>query len=254
MSNSKPVALVTGASSGIGREFCLQLSGSCERIIAVARREEELTGLAHDIATQCELVPVVADLATLEGVGQSLEILRQKGPVDILVNNAGFGAFGSVAQLPMDVQLDMISLHVIATTRLCRAVIPFMQEAGGGRIINVSSVGAFVPLANNAVYSATKSYLHQFSCALAQELAVSGIAVQSLCPGYTRTGIHDTQTMADFDSSRIPEEMWMSAADVVRQSLDSKSEEILCIPGAINQNMVTHVLQQQVDQLVHQFE
>lgn len=247
MIRSDSTALVTGASSGIGREFCVRLAPLCKRVIAVARSGDELQQLADELRADCELVIVQADLAALEGIAQCVESIRQKGPVDILVNNAGFGAFTPFASCSIDDQVDMISLHVVATTRLCRAALPFMLEQGAGQIINVSSVGAFVPLANNAVYSATKSYLHQFTCALAQEVFSQGVVVQSLCPGYTHTGIHDTPTMSDFDSSRIPDELWMSPADVVEESLANLGEDILCMPGEINRAMVKKVLHKQME-------
>ncbi len=120
-----------------------------------------------------------------------MEAIRQQGPVDYLVNNAGFGTFGHFDQLSIESQRSMVSLHIDASITLCRAAIPFMRELGGGTIINVSSLGTFVPGKGMAVYGATKAFLNYYSQALQAELAGTGIEVQALCPGFTRTEFHD---------------------------------------------------------------
>ncbi|MCB1847942.1 MAG: SDR family NAD(P)-dependent oxidoreductase, partial [Halieaceae bacterium] len=191
MSTAKTVAMVTGASAGMGADFCRQLAGRCDVIIAVARRAERLQALAAELAGKVEVHPLEADLNTVEGVTRALEALRQQGPVDYLVNNAGFSTFGQFADLDIQGQRDMVNLHVDATISLCRAAIPFMRERGGGYIINVSSVGAFLPGRGLAVYGATKVFLNYFSQSLQAELEGTGIAVQALCPGYTHTEFHE---------------------------------------------------------------
>ena len=153
MPEHKTTALVTGASAGLGIEFCRQLSARCEVIIAVARRRERLEELARELSGAVELHPVAADLATIEGVTATMEALRQKGPVDLLVNNAGYSTFGNFENLDIDGQRGMLTLHADTTITLCRAAIPFMRELGGGSIINVSSLGAFAPGKGLAVSS-----------------------------------------------------------------------------------------------------
>ena len=145
-----------------------------------------------------------ADLAGQEGIARTLEALRQKGPVDYLVNNAGFATNGVFEGEAIDGQQGMVELHINATLALCRGAIPFMRQLGGGHIINVSSLGAFLPTRTLAVYGATKAFLNYYSLVLQQELADSGIRVQSLCPGYTRTEFHATPALAGFDPSTIP--------------------------------------------------
>lgn len=212
-------AMVTGASAGLGAEFCRQLAGRCDRIIAVARRRDRLETLAAELGDRAELVPVEADLRSVEGVARSLETLRQRGPVDYLVNNAGFGAFGNFADQPVDSQRDMVSLHADAAITLCRAAIPFMRELGGGHIINVSALGAMLPRGGVAVYGATKAFLCHFSLALQEELAGSGIEVQALCPGYTRTEFHREIRPEDLDLSRLAGASWSDPPEVVAASL-----------------------------------
>jgi short-subunit dehydrogenase len=234
----KTIALVTGASAGIGAEFCRQLASSCDVIIATGRREDALQALAAELSDQVELHPVVADLAAREGRTRVIEALRQKGPVDYLVNNAGFGVIGGFDALELDAQQAMVSVHIDATMALCRAAIPFMRERGGGAIINVSSLGAFLPHSGAAVYGATKVFLNHFSEALQQELRDAGIRVQSLCPGYTRSEFHDRHEMESFSKEAVPEGMWMEASEVVAESLAALAgDQVIVVSGAANRQL-----------------
>lgn len=187
MTGHRTTALVTGASAGLGAQFCRQLAGRCEVIIAVARRVERLEQLRTELADSAELHAIQADLNSVEGVARTMEALRQQGPVDYLVNNAGFSTYGHFSAVGIDGQRDMVGLHIDAAMTLCRAAIPFMRERGEGHIINVSSVGAFLPGKGLAVYGATKAFINYFSLALQEELAGTGIEVQALCPGYIHT-------------------------------------------------------------------
>jgi short-subunit dehydrogenase len=250
MSARKITALVTGASAGLGTEFCRQLAPRCDVIIAVARRRERLGNLADELAGVVEVHPLEADLGTIEGVARTMEALRQQGPVDYLVNNAGFGTFGHFEQLSIESQRSMVSLHIDASITLCRAAIPFMRQLGGGTIINVSSLGTFVPGKGMAVYGATKAFLNYYSLALQAELLGTGIEVQALCPGFTRTEFHDPMVEAGFDRQRIPEQMWMTAAAVVEASLAALgSKQVLVVPGADNQIVARLGLQQQLERV-----
>jgi len=250
MSDASITALVTGASAGLGQEFCRQLAVRCDRIIAVARRIERLQSLAEELSDQVEIVPVVADLNSVEGVTRTLEALRQKGPVQILVNNAGFVTYGEFADLSVESQRDMIDLHAVTSITLCRGAIPFMRELGGGQIINVSSLGGFFPGKGLAVYGATKAFLNYFSVALQDELSATGIEVQALCPGYIRTEFHAEIAEQGFDPSKIPEQMWSKASDVVAASLNALgSGKVLVIPGKVARDLATLGLQRQLDSL-----
>ena len=250
MAEAKITALVTGASSGLGAQFCRQLAQRCDVIVAVARRGERLAALAGELEAQVCLEPVVADLTSIEGVARTLEALRQKGPVDYLVNNAGFSTFGDFAANDIERQRAMLSLHCDAAITLCRAAIPFMRERGGGHIINVSSVGAFLPVKGLAVYGATKAFLNYYSLALQAELAGTGIRVQALCPGYVRTGFHDEIEAEGFDRSRIPAGMWSEAPEVVARSLAAlNGDEVLVVAGEGNIALARQGLQQQLDSL-----
>ncbi|RLA48734.1 MAG: SDR family NAD(P)-dependent oxidoreductase [Gammaproteobacteria bacterium] len=250
MPEHKITALVTGASAGLGAEFCRQLAQRCDVIIAVARRGERLTALAEELVDAVELHRVEADLGTIEGVASAMEAIRQQGPVDYLVNNAGFSSFGHFADLPIDSQRDMVNLHIDTGITLCRAAVPFMRELGGGYIINVCSLEAFLPGKGLAVYGATKAFLVYYSQALQAELAGTGIAVQALCPGYTHTDFHQPMAEVGFEQRRIPDEMWMNADEVVAASLAALAGgRVLVVPGDGNQTLARMGLQQQLDAL-----
>jgi len=252
MSEHKTTALVTGASAGLGAEFCRQLAQRCDVIIGVARREDRLMALAQELGDSVEMQVVEADLGSIEGVARTMEAIRQKGPIDYLVNNAGFSTFGDFVDQSIDSQRDMLNLHADTSITLCRAAIPFMRELGAGYIINVSSLGAFLPGKGLSVYGASKAFLTYFSQALQAELAASGVKVQALCPGYTHTEFHDDIVAQGFDKKRFPADMWMDAAEVVAASLhalDSQDGQVLVVPGKVNRELARMGLQQQLDAL-----
>ena len=243
-------ALVTGASSGIGEAYCRALASRCKRIIAVARRDDRLQALVGDLAGQCEVIPVVADLATLEGVTRTVEAMRQRGPVHCLVNNAGFSTLGPLEHSDIEDELAMVRVHVDATVSLCRAAIPFMREAGGGYLINVASVGAFLEMRSTAVYGACKAFMVSLSRSLQEEVSSAAISVQCLCPGMTRTEIHDQPAFAGFDKSQIPEEMWMEVEPVVAASLEAlDSGRVVVVPGELNRSLVRDGVRRLLDAL-----
>lgn len=239
--------MVTGASSGLGEEYLRQLAPRCRRIIAVARRADRLRSLADALASErAEVLPLQADLSTLEGQARAVECIRQQGPLGMLVNNAGFGSFGAFIDGDSDDDLAMLRLHQDAVLLLTRAALPAMRDSGGGYIVNVASVGGFLPMPGSAVYAATKSFLNSFSVSLQSEVERHGIRVQSLCPGFTHTGIHDSATMRGFDKSRTSEALWMPVDEVVRESLAAlDSGAVLVVPGDVNRGMVAAALDDQ---------
>ncbi len=237
MSEFKKAALVTGASAGIGAEFCRQLAAECELIIAVGRRADKLAELAQQIGDRAEVRQVVADLQTRLGLTHAIEVLRQQGPVDYLINNAGYSTLGHFAELQLEPQQGMVDLHITASIALCRAAIPFMQERGGGAIVNVSSLASFSAIAGVAVYCASKAFLNSFSECLQREVAEAHIKVQSLCPGYTWSDFHDREAMAGFDRNGVPTAAWQTAEQVVKESLAAllAGDKVVVIAGEQNQ-------------------
>jgi uncharacterized protein len=228
------VALITGASAGLGAEFARQLAGRGYNLVLVARRADRLQALAAEVAAtynvQAEIL--AADLAGEEDVRLVEEQIGRLEQLEVLVNNAGFATTGALAKTDPQRQQDMIYLHVMSAMRLAQAALPAMTQRKRGAIINVASVAAFTPLPGNVNYHASKAYLVAFSKGLQTEVSGSGIYVQALCPGYTHTDFHSSEDMQRFDKASSPAFLWMNASDVVRDSLnDLGSGRVVVVPG-----------------------
>jgi uncharacterized protein len=187
---TRPVALVTGASSGIGLELATLLARDGHDLVLVARRRERLDeigkGLRQEFgAAATVIVRDLSDADSPRAVAQEVEA-RGFEPV-VLVNNAGFGVYGFFAETSLEKELEMIRVHVVALTELTKRLLPGMLRRGSGRILNLASTAAFQPGPMMAVYYATKAYVLSFSEALANETAGSGVTVTALCPGPTGT-------------------------------------------------------------------
>ena len=233
----RKLALVTGASSGIGDTFARRLARSGYDLVLVARNVERLEALAgtlREAGTRVEVLP--ADLGQPLGLAVVEARLAAEPPIDLLVNNAGFGTAGPVASLDPDREEEEVRVNCIAPLRLARAVLPGMLERKRGAIINVSSIAGFQPGPFTATYSASKAFLTTWSTALHEEVRSAGIVVQALCPGFTRT---EFQQRAGVNRDRIPAVAWMSADEVVSASLRAlKRRRAVCIPGARNSALV----------------
>jgi short-subunit dehydrogenase len=238
--------LVTGSSSGIGAAFARQLASQGYDLVLVARREDRLTALAAELQQRYNIAAeaLMADLFKDSDIQRVETRIVELNSLDMLVNNAGFGTTQESAKSDLGKQVDMIQVHVIASVRLSRAALPGMIAAGCGAIINVSSMSASLPLVGvprpgTVTYSATKAYLLVFSQALQAELRGTGVKVQALCPGFTHTEFHDTAEYKEFNHSEIPEGFWMSAEEVVTESLNAlKHGKVVCIPGFKNRMII----------------
>jgi short-subunit dehydrogenase len=184
------LALITGASAGLGVDFARELASFGHNLILTARRLDRLDALKqglekkHGIVVHC----ISSDLSSEEGCQKLLDLLRTKGlSPDILINNAGYGACGAFDQLPSESQMGMISLNVLALCWLTRQLLPDMLKRKQGYILNVASVAAFQPGPGMATYFATKAFVLSFSEALHEEVLEHGVHVSCLCPGTTRT-------------------------------------------------------------------
>jgi uncharacterized protein len=180
-------AVVTGASSGLGREFAVSLAGRGYPVLAVARRTDRLTVLANEVARYGgRIEPFVADLSTSEGVEALLSTagLRE---VELLVNNAGVATYGPFASTPPEVEQGLLRLNLEALVALTHGLLPPMVERRRGGIINVASQMAFQAMPYFAVYAASKAFVLSFSEALAEELRGSGVRVTAVAPGFIST-------------------------------------------------------------------
>jgi uncharacterized protein len=228
-------ALITGASSGIGKEFANQLARRGTHLILVARREKVLQELADELKNsfRVEVVPLVADLSTDEGIARVAGAIRNSEDLDLLVNNAGFGVPGDFHENDFLLEQRMVHVHVEAINELSRAAVEGMVKRKYGNIINVSSLSGFGPTPGSVNYSATKAYIIRFSQGLAMELKPFGIKVQALCPGFTHTGFHYTPELVNsFNKGAFPWWMWSRVEKVVFRSLRGLNlGRVVIIPG-----------------------
>jgi len=238
-------ALITGASSGIGAAFARRLASAGYRLVLVARRRARLEALADELHREhgVTIQIVVADLADPVGLAHVANVaadLSEQGRLDLLINNAGFGTMGNYADLPLESQLDMLSVHVTATLRLIKAALPGMLRRRRGGIINVASVAGWYPLPGNATYGASKRFLINFSESLQAELVGNGVHVQALCPGFTYSEFHDTEAYraGGFQRERLPRFVWQTAEEVAAASLNALGREVVCVPGLHNRLLV----------------
>jgi short-subunit dehydrogenase len=171
-----------------------------------------------------------ADLAHDAGITALAAELARQPRVDVLVNNAGFGTLGPLARTDPDAQSRMVHLHCVAPLRLAQAVLPGMVQRRAGLVINVASVAAFMTAPGNGTYSATKAFLRVLTDGMAAELAGTGVRVQALCPGFTRTEFHQRM---NFSAAEIPAPLWMSADAVVDASLAAadRGGPVTVVPG-----------------------
>ena len=227
-------AVITGASSGIGAAFARSLSRRGYNLILTARRESRLKALADQLQArhgiEVEIIP--ADLTNREDVTLLQNRLRDDASLTMLVNNAGFGLNRKLVDAEIEHHLDMIDVHISAAVRLIHTVLPGMMDRKRGDIINVASVAGLLPHVMTPMYGSTKAFLVSFSESLHTFLKDYNIRVQALCPGFTVTEFHDGPEFADFKRDSIPKSMWMSAEDVVEQSLGAlgRSRSVF-VPG-----------------------
>ena len=205
-------ALITGASSGIGREFAKLLRADGHQVIVVARREAALRTLAEEIGGA---TVIVLDLSRNDAVAQ---LVAQVPDVDVLINNAGFGDSGPFVESDPQRQLDMINLNVRCVSELTRAYLPGMVQRRFGRVLNVASTAAFQPGPFMATYFATKAFVLSFSEAVAEELRGTGVSVTALCPGVTQSEFH---AVAGLGETKVARVKMPTAASVAAQGYEA---------------------------------
>jgi short-subunit dehydrogenase len=227
----REVALVTGASSGIGLEITKILASQNYDLIICARREKELQKLAEEITRKhtvnCKVI--VADLTTKEGVDL---LVKDSGEVDILVNNAGFGILGEHLDMQLGRQLEMIELNIHALTRLSHEFGNLMIKKGKGRIMNVASIASYISGPSFAVYCATKAYVLSYSRALYKELKNKGVTVTALCPGYVTTGFQEVAGMELSKMEKLTSVPVKKVAEIAVKSMHKGKREVM--PGIVN--------------------
>jgi hypothetical protein len=226
----KKIALITGASAGLGLEFARQLSAKGHRLVLAARRKERLDALASELGNARA---VAIDLSKPGAAAKLIADIETHGEtVDLLVNNAGFGLIGRFAELDAKRERQMVDLNVGALTDLCRAAAPAMIRRKSGAILNVASTAAFQPGPKMAVYFATKAFVLSLSEALHEELKPHGVKVSCLCPGPTHTEFGE---VAGFNGNGLFDRIAMHADDVVRIGLRGLDQNrAVVVTGLVN--------------------
>lgn len=229
-------ALVTGASGGIGEAYARALAAQGADLVLVARSGDALGRLASELSSKhgvkAEALP--ADLTTDLGIHG---VEERVGDVDLLVNNAGYGISAHLDATDPDDVDGMIRLNVLALARLTRAALPGMLERRHGGIVNVSSVAGFQPSPSFATYNATKAFVTMFTEALSLEVKDTGVRVQALCPGLTRTGFQAVAGETGTDG--LPEFVWQTPEEVVDASLAGlRRGSVLVVSGAHNKVLI----------------
>ncbi len=240
MSESHRLALVTGASSGIGKAFAERLAVEGYDLIVVGRNFARLKQLEETLF-YVKVQSVVADLSTDEGIDLAAKVCETQ-EITMLVNNAGVAHYMPIAELPADKARELVHVKVVAPSLLTRAVVPGMISRGQGTIINIAGMIAFSgnapssQMPRRALYAGTLAHIVAMSETLHAELKDMGIKVQVVCPGVVATEFHERQ---GFDMSGVPR---MSAEDVVTASLRGlELHEVVCAPGVEDYSLLQNV-------------
>ncbi|MEP3674593.1 SDR family oxidoreductase [Sulfitobacter sp.] len=215
------IALITGASSGIGMEFARYHAAKGGDVVLTARSADKLANLAAELEAAHGIKAHVfaADLGRAEGAAQLIQQIADAGlSIDILINNAGFGGRGAFVERPLEDELEMIDLNVKALVVLCHYFGAGMAERGNGRILNVGSTAGFMPGPLQATYFATKAFVKSFSQALDHELRPQGVTVTLLAPGYVVTGFAER---AGLEGTKLVSSGGRSAASAAQHGYDA---------------------------------
>jgi short-subunit dehydrogenase len=242
--SNRPVALITGASSGIGEALAHCFAAGGHDVILVARSADKLKALSLLLASSHGIKAEVAaaDLTKPGAVGNLAAVLKRKGvSVNMLVNCAGVLEQGAFSSMDAGVHQQMIDLNISALTAMLSAFVPEMTETAQlqgrqGRILNVASIAAFQPIPMLATYAASKAFVLSLSESLSEELKNSRVSVTALCPGITATNMLSMATGANDKLSKLPGFLVAPVKDVAQAGYDATMRgDAICVPGAINQ-------------------
>ncbi len=236
--NRPPVALVTGASSGIGEALARCFAKAGHDLVLVARSAGKLEQLAGELALD-HGVRAWAEAADLSRPGSAANLAatlrRKRRAIDVLVNNAGVLEHGAFARMKPAQHQGIIDLNIGGLTAMLSQFVPAMVERGAGRVLNVASIAAFQPVPTLATYAASKAYVLSLTESLSEELKGTGVTVTALCPGITATNMLAAATQASAQLGQIPGFLVGDVQDVARQGFDACMKgDVICVPGVIN--------------------
>ena len=225
---SRPVALITGPTSGLGEGFARRYAQDGYNLVLVARDEDRLPRLAAELRAEAgaDVEVIRADLA--QAADRAVVAERLRAGVAVLVNNAGFGTAGEFWSADYAVLQSQLDVNVTAVMELTHAALPPMLAAGTGTVLNVASVAGLLP-GRGSTYSASKAWVVSFSEGLANGLGGTGVGVHALCPGFVRTEFH---ARAGIDMAGTASFLWLEVDDVVRETMAAIAKnKIVIIPG-----------------------
>ena len=234
----KPIALITGASSGIGEALARRFAAGGHHLVLVARSGDKLKTLAAALSAAHGIKTWVAatDLSQPDAAKKlASSMKRARRPIDVLVNNAGVLAHGSFVDMPAGTHRQLIDLNVAGLTAMLAHFVPAMVARGQGRVLNVASIAAFQPVPSLATYAATKAYVLSLTESLSEELKGTGVSVTALCPGITATHMLDSAQRASQSLTKLPGFVVGSAEAVADEGFDACVHgEVIRVPGALN--------------------
>ena len=239
MVENNQTALITGPTSGIGEEFAKQFAALGYNLVLVARNKEKLHNLCESLSTEfgIEVHDIAVDLSELDAPEKVFdEVSSRNIQVDILINNAGIDVYASFADSEWGAILGLVNLNVNASLRLTHLFLPGMIRRNHGHILNLGSIGSFIPGPNNAVYAATKAFQLNFSRGIAEELRGTHVGVTCLCPGAVRTAFADKSdlngTVLFKYTSSNPKVVAAAGINAIQHN------KVVCVPGFVNQLIV----------------
>jgi short-subunit dehydrogenase len=233
--NKNKIAIITGATSGIGAEYAQEYAQLGYNLLITGRREQKLEAFAEDLKYKynVNITPVVCDFSSDSSLELLFKELEKLSQVEILVNNAGFGTSESFLEAEFTTHETMLKVHIEAVIKITYLIIPKMIANKGGSIINVSSFAAFTPAATSILYNSTKAFQISFSENLHLSLQKYNINVQALCPGFTQTDFHNKVGLKPVAARTKHFVKWMTPKFVVTESLKALSDKshVVCVPG-----------------------
>src|SRR5262245_17218839 len=234
--STRPRALVTGASSGIGAEIARVFAGRGHDLVLVARREDRLKALAQELR-ESNVVVIAQDLGEVGAAKRLFDDVSARGlTIDVLVNNAGVAHAGAFKNTSSEAIAEMVTLNASFLTQLTRLFLDGMLARGRGRVLNVASLAAFQPVPALTVYAATKAFVLSFTEALSEELMNTGVTITALCPGLTDTQMAKQIGGAGTSTPQVPSFLMADVASVAREGVNACLRgEVVHVPGMGNQ-------------------
>jgi len=233
------IALITGASAGIGEALAKRFARAGYHLVLVARSADKLKALAQSLTEQhgVKTWVSVADLSEPDAAQRLAAAMRRaRRPIDVLVNNAGVLEHGNFVDTSAARHLELIALNVAGLTAMLAHFVPPMVARGHGRVLNVGSIAAFQPIPMLATYAATKAYVLSLTESLSEELKGTGVSISALCPGITDTGMLAGARQGSKELNKLPKFLIGDADAVADEGFEACiSARVICVPGAVNQ-------------------